>query len=113
MAKGGKRAGSGRKAKEVKIARRNFADAVLSDPDEQAKWKEMLKANRTFYDSKGNSHTEPDNRIRLDALKFIAEHKHGKAPQTLEHTNKGGEGFKVLVEHIGSGFTHSAPAASE
>lgn len=65
---GGRRAGAGRKSNAIREARRNWASAVLSDKEEIAYWRELIEQPKT----------------RPDALKFISEHKHGKAPQAID-----------------------------
>lgn len=110
MANGGKRPGAGRKKKVITEARKNFAADILDDETERQKWDELLCATRTFYPSEDSGPvTEPDFRIRLDAMRWLCDQKHGKAPQTVEHLGEGGGAIKVIVEHIGRP-SHSATA---
>lgn len=71
MPRGGARPNSGPKPKKIKELERSFASDILNADVESAKWKMIL-------DSK-------DTRVILDAVKFLSDHKYGRAPQELKH----------------------------
>lgn len=71
MAHGGSRRGSGRKPKQIKDLEKSFAAEILTDQLEKDKWKKTLDS--------------PDQRIVLDALKYLSDHKYGRAPQEIKH----------------------------
>ncbi len=84
MAKGGKRPGAGRPVAALTEIKRNWAALILTDELEAKLWKECLDDPNTC----------------MDALRYLCDHKYGKAPQRLDLT--GGEpGTKVLlIGHI-------------
>jgi len=96
---GGARKGSGAKPKAIVEAKRSFAATILPDDLEAAMWQEMLNATRsTYVEGMGEPMTEPDYKIRLDALKYLCDHKHGKAPQSVKVEGEGPDGaVKVLL----------------
>ena len=100
MAKGGKRAGAGRKPSTIKgIAKRLPADSaalILTEIRANQRWVELANSE--------------DERIRLDTLKYLTDRAHGKAPQSIDLGNKDNVPFRVLVEHIGNKDQASAKA---
>lgn len=81
---GGVRRGAGRKPKPIVEVKRNWAAAILPDDKEREYWREMLENPKT----------------RQDALKLLSEHKHGKAPQSVQQITSGG--LNVTVRFIGN-----------
>lgn len=89
MARGGKRPNSGRKPKPKVVVRKVVAETILASIDEIKAWKRLLKS--------------PDDRIALEALKYLTNRRDGMPPQSIEH--KGGDGgpmINVLIRHVGS-----------
>lgn len=81
--RGGSRPGSGRKAKEINEIRRSFAAEILTPTIEKNRFRKMLDSS--------------DERVALDALKYLADQKYGKAPQAMELSGEGGGPLKVEV----------------
>ena len=99
---GGRRPGAGRKPKPVVERKRNFASAILPDKLEQEKWGEQLNAELTLMSKTGLTVTVPDNTARREALKYLGDHKHGKAPQAVELVGKPGTPpIEVRITHVG------------
>ena len=103
---GGARKGAGAKPKYMVEAKRNFAKDILSDDLERQMWVELLNATRiTSVQVVGAGEekpqyeniTEPDNKIRLEALKFLCDHKHGKAAQSVKVEGDGEDGAVKLL----------------
>lgn len=84
MAHGGTRSGAGRKVQAVTQIRRNFASALLPDKFEIELWTQALKSE--------------DERIALDALKALTDHKYGRATQRVEET--GPEGGPIAIRVV-------------
>lgn len=91
MGHGGARPGAGAKPKAIVQAKQNFASLMLPDERERELWEEMLTASRVTSvilvgdeDGAKENITEPDYKIRLDALKYLSDHKYGKAPQSVK-----------------------------
>lgn len=130
-ARGGKRAGAGRKPTKLSQAttplKRVTAEEILAEVDEKAYWHDLLTATTLTQvtvititeDGKPTGEptrenmTVPDYRIRLDALKYVTDRRDGKAPQQLQHTGPDGKEptINVLVRHIGNGNGSPAKAA--
>ena len=70
MARGGKRPGAGREAGSTAAIRRVSAEAILAEHDPQKAWNRFLNSE--------------NDKIALDAWKFLWEHVHGKAKQPIE-----------------------------
>jgi hypothetical protein len=81
--KGGYRPNAGRKSNAFTQLKRNFAASLLSDKREGELWKKAL-------DSK-------NEKVALDALKSLTEHKYGKAIQRNENSGPEGEPMEVRV----------------
>lgn len=71
MPRGGARPNSGPKPKKIKELERSFASDILTPEIESTKWKLALDSR--------------DQRVMLDALKFLSDHKYGRAPQEIKH----------------------------
>lgn len=80
---GGKRAGAGRKSKEINELKKNFAAKILTNKIEHEKWSALLQSK--------------DPRVVLDALKHLGDHKHGKAKERHEHTGENGGPIPVSI----------------
>lgn len=80
-ARGGRRTGSGRKAKAIRELQRSFAAEILSDTIEKNSFRKLLNSK--------------DERVSLDALKYLADQKHGKASQAVEHSGPGGAPIEI------------------
>jgi hypothetical protein len=114
---GGARPGAGRK--KTKLARtgnlkRVEAEEILAAGDEKEDWLALLNATTTtsvaiiYPDGKDSEDaptreviTIPDNKIRLEARKYLTDRRDGKAPQSL---NLGGQlehKIKVEIKDVG------------
>lgn len=74
MAKGGARAGAGRKPKpkiDLPAVDKTMAGAILAKSDEEKAWIELLGAS--------------DWRLRFDVRKYLTDKRDGKAVQTINH----------------------------
>jgi len=71
---GGKRLGSGRKSNKAKELGIKFFEGVCSDADLKAILRKHLSSENP--------------KISFEAAVWLADHKFGKAPQTLEHDGK-------------------------
>ncbi|HEY5330876.1 MAG TPA: hypothetical protein VIJ79_13395 [Acidobacteriaceae bacterium] len=74
--RGGIRKGAGRKSKASKLIEAGFVASWFTAEFQEIKWK-------SFLDSE-------DERIALDATKYLSDRLYGKASQALEHTGTGG-----------------------
>jgi hypothetical protein len=81
---GGTRAGAGRKPKAISAARRSFAEDMLPAELENALWDRMLHSN--------------DDRVVLDALKFLTDHKYGRAVQRAESMGPEGGPIRIVCD---------------
>lgn len=68
--KGGARPGAGRKTNAVKALASGFVANFFGSGEQERLWKSMLASK--------------DERIRLDAAKYLTDRLYGKAPQALE-----------------------------
>ena len=87
---GGVRPGAGRKptelSRELVPVRKATAEGILLAVDETGLWQELLKS--------------PDQRIRLDALKYLTDKRDGKAPQNKPSEEKTSPVLVVRVSHV-------------
>lgn len=67
--KGGKREGAGRKSRAVKLMEAGFVCNYFGAIEQEKFWKSMLGSD--------------DEKIRLDAGKYLCDRLYGKAPQAL------------------------------
>lgn len=81
--KGGKREGAGRKSKAVKLVEAGFVASYWSLLEQEKFWKSMLKSE--------------DERIKLDAGKYLTDRLYGKAPQSVDMTSKGESIAQIIV----------------
>jgi hypothetical protein len=83
MARGGKREGAGRKPKVVTEAKRAAWASILSPAQERKLFKELLKST--------------NEKIKLEAAKFIIEQRDGRAPQKITHEGDADNPVKVIL----------------
>lgn len=81
--KGGKRPGAGRKSKAVKLVEAGFVASYWTALDQERFWKSMLRSE--------------DERIALDAGKYLTDRLYGKAPQSVDMTSKGESIAQIIV----------------
>jgi hypothetical protein len=94
-AKGGKRAGAGRKPSTIKgVVRklpRESAELILAEIKANQKWLELAASD--------------DERIVLDTLKYLTDRAHGKAAQSVDMKHSSDEDspmqMRVEIVHIG------------
>jgi hypothetical protein len=89
---GGYRPNAGRKTKKIKQLQKNFALDVLEAHEKQIKpkglWDDFL--------------TSTDLRIKLDATKYLNDHAHGKARESVTVSGDPDNPVSVTIRHIGS-----------
>jgi hypothetical protein len=89
---GGYRPNAGRKAKKIKLLQKNFAQEVLDNHEKKIKpkglWDEFLEST--------------DLRIRLDATKYLNDHAHGKAKESVTVSGDEDNPVSITVKHVGS-----------
>jgi hypothetical protein len=88
MARGGKRPGAGRKPGVI-TAVREWAHAVLSDAEEIKYWRGLIE----------------DPKTRAEALKYVSDHKHGRAPQSVKVAGDSERPMELIIKHIGTRTT--------
>ena len=76
MALGGTRPGAGRKSNASKLLAAGFVASWFTSEFQEIKWKSFLESD--------------DEKIRLDATKYLTDRIYGKATQALEHTGPDG-----------------------
>lgn len=92
--RGGKRPGAGRKPEILKVLHPDIkpatAASILAQHDESAIWTRFLRSR--------------DERIALDAAKYLTDRRDGKAKQAIEHSGPDGGPLKaaVLVKFVGT-----------
>lgn len=91
MPRGGKRINAGRKPKPSpkQVVRKVIAETILAGIDEAKAWSRLLNSE--------------DDRISLEALKYLTNRRDGMPPQSIEH--KGGDGgpsINVVIKHVGA-----------
>jgi len=74
--RGGIRKGAGRKSKASKLIEAGFVASWFTAEFQEIKWKSFIESG--------------DERIALDATKYLTDRLYGKAPQSLD-LNHGGE----------------------
>ena len=82
--KGGVRPGAGRKTNAVKALAAGFVADFFGLGEQEKLWKSML--------------TSDDEKIRLDAGKYLTDRLYGKAPQAVDLTH-GGE-IDVTIKRV-------------
>ncbi len=97
MAKGGKRPGSGRKKKPpLPIAEKKQAESVLELLGTTYKGKQIP----TEHDLWISLMCSPDQRIRLDALKYLTDRREGKPIQRIAGADDGPIAVAVEVSFV-------------
>lgn len=90
MAKGGKRAGAGRKPSTLKGLVKKLgkfdAEALLAKINQNQKWQQLANSE--------------DQRIVLETLKYLSDRAYGKAKQTIEGAGANGEHLVVIRHSI-------------
>lgn len=81
--KGGSRPGAGRKTNKVKALAAGFVADFFDLPAQAKLWKSMLASD--------------DERIALEAGKYLTDRLYGKAPQSVDMTSKGESIAQVIV----------------
>lgn len=81
--KGGKREGAGRKSNKVKLLHAEFAAPFFGPVKQATLWKKYLNSS--------------DERVSLDAAKYLTDRLYGKARQAVELSGQGGG--PILSEH--------------
>jgi hypothetical protein len=90
MPKGGKRPGAGRpkgSLNKVKLVATDIAAQALASIDQAKAWKELIQSK--------------DERIRLEALKYLSDRAYGKASQSVNLQGDGND-LRVIVEVVGA-----------
>jgi hypothetical protein len=72
---GGARPGAGRKSKATKLLEAGFAAPFFDEKEQQRHWKSLLASD--------------DEKVRMDAVKYLTDRLYGKAPQSLDLNHKG------------------------
>jgi hypothetical protein len=84
--RGGFRKGAGRKSNASKLIEAGFVADWFTADYQQIKWKSFLESE--------------DERIALDATKYLTDRLFGKATQALTHSGDANE--PLVVRHIGA-----------
>jgi hypothetical protein len=91
MANGGRRPGAGRpkgSLNKVKLVATDIAAQALASVDQVKVWRDLMESK--------------DERIKLEALKYLSDRTYGKAPQSLRLQGDAEDPFRVIVEVIGA-----------
>lgn len=86
-ARGGKREGAGRKSKVTKLLEAKFAAPFFSEAVQQKTWKSLL--------------TSADEKVVLDATKYLTDRLYGKATQAVDMNHSGKVTLESLVAQFG------------
>lgn len=81
--RGGIRKGAGRKSKASKLIEVGFVASWFTAEFQEIKWKSFIESD--------------DERIALDAIKYLTDRLYGKAPQSLDLNHAGEVGIKTIV----------------
>jgi hypothetical protein len=90
MPKGGKRLGAGRpkgSLNKVKLVATDIATQALESVDQVKAWRQLMQSK--------------DERIRLEALKYLSDRAYGKASQAVNLQSDGND-LRVFVEVVGA-----------
>ncbi len=85
--RGGIRKGAGRKSKASKLIEAGFVAPWFTAEFQEIKWKSFIESN--------------DERIALDATKYLTDRLYGKAPQSLDLSHGSDQPLEVVVRRIG------------
>lgn len=86
MALGGKRPGAGRKSNASKLLQAGFVATWFTAEFQEIKWKSLVESD--------------DERISLEAIKYLTDRLYGKAAQAINLEQPDGP-LEVVVRHIG------------
>jgi hypothetical protein len=75
-ARGGFREGAGRKSNASKLMQAGFVASWFTAEFQRIKWKSFLESE--------------NERIRLDAMRYLTDRLYGKAPQSVDLNHSGG-----------------------
>lgn len=84
--KGGSRPGAGRKTNKVKALAAGFVAEYFDLKEQEKLWKSMLKSD--------------DEKIRLDAGKYLTDRLYGKPAQAVDMTSKGESLITKLIVNL-------------
>jgi hypothetical protein len=85
--RGGIRKGAGRKSKASKLMEAGFVASWFTSEFQEIKWKSLVGSK--------------DERISLDAIKYLTDRLYGKAPQSLDLNHSSDQPLEVIVRRIG------------
>jgi len=85
--RGGIRKGAGRKSKASKLIAAGFVASWFTAEFQEIKWKSFIESD--------------DERIALDATKYLTDRLYGKAPQSLDLNHDSNQPLEVVVRRIG------------
>lgn len=85
--RGGIRKGAGRKSKASKLMEAGFVASWFTSEFQEIKWKSLVGSK--------------DERIALDAIKYLTDRLYGKPPQSLDLNHSSDQPLEVIVRRIG------------
>jgi hypothetical protein len=85
-ARGGFRKGAGRKSKASKLIEAGFVASWFTSEFQEIKWKSFIESS--------------DERIALDATKYLTDRLYGKAAHSLDLTHNGEVAIKRVVADL-------------
>lgn len=85
--RGGIRKGAGRKSKASRLMEAGFVASWFTAKFQEIKWKSLVESE--------------DERIALDAIKYLTDRLYGKAPQSLDLNHNSDQPLEVVVRRIG------------
>jgi hypothetical protein len=85
--RGGIRRGAGRRSKASKLIEAGFVASWFTAEFQEIKWKSFIESD--------------DERIALDATKYLTDRLYGKAPQSLDLNHDSDQPLEVVVRRIG------------
>jgi hypothetical protein len=81
--RGGYRKGAGRKSKASKLIQAGFVANWFTDEFQEIKWKSLANSS--------------DERIAIEAMKYLSDRLYGKAKQAVEHSGPEGGPIRAAV----------------
>lgn len=84
--RGGYRKGAGRKSKASKLLEAGFVANWFTDDFQEIKWKSLVESS--------------DQRVVLEALKYLSDRLYGKAAQQLDLNHSGEVTLKRVVSDL-------------
>jgi hypothetical protein len=85
-ARGGIRNGAGRKSKASRLIEAGFVASWFTVEFQEIKWKSFIESD--------------DQRIALDATKYLTDRLYGKAPQSLDLNHSGEVAIKRVIADV-------------